>query len=114
MIPVILILLAALAVGYWHVVALTWLLVLAGLLAVGQPLFWLLCLAETGIILWAIDDDDDEAGIVATFSLVIFAVILQASGSVHIVGFLRAHPWQVLAGLAGYLAIGAAWSVVKS
>ncbi len=80
------------------------------LFVVGSLLFWLLIAAEIVMLFVFIDQ---ENGIGATISVVVFAALLQWCGDVDLIGYVRLHPLFILSCIAGYFALGAVWGVIK-
>jgi hypothetical protein len=112
------ILLAVVVVGglvYWHtVIAVTFASLLGVSLLVGAPLFWLLCLVETGLIFWYLDTDDDDAvGVVATAALLIVLGLFQLFGNFKVFTWIWQHPGWAVMSVAGYLVAGGGWSIAK-
>jgi hypothetical protein len=72
--------------------------------------FWALVAAEI-ILLFVLVEN--ETGVGATVSLLVFAALLQFCGNVDIIGFVRTNPLTIVAGLIAYFILGTVWGIIK-
>lgn len=72
--------------------------------------FWMLLVAEIVMLFIFIDN---ENGVGATISMVVFGALLQWFGNVDIIHYVRANPLFILSCAGAYFALGAVWGVVK-
>lgn len=80
------------------------------LFALFSPLWWLLIVGATVSIIWALDS---ERGGLATFALVVTALVLFLFGDARLPAFVITHPGSILLAVLGYFVGGAIWSVIK-
>lgn len=72
--------------------------------------FWMLLAAEIVMLFVFIDN---ENGVGATISMVVFGALLQWFGNVDIIHYVRTNPLFILSCAGAYFALGAVWGVVK-
>lgn len=72
--------------------------------------FWMLLAAEIVMLFIFIDN---ENGVGATISMVVFGALIQWFGNVDIIHYVRANPLFILSCAGAYFALGAVWGVVK-
>jgi hypothetical protein len=72
--------------------------------------FWMLIAAEIIMLFVFIDN---ESGLGATISVLVFGALLQWFGDVDIINYVKANPLFLLSCAAAYFALGAVWGVVK-
>lgn len=80
------------------------------LFLIGTFWFWALIVAEIILLFVFIEN---ENGIGATISVIIFGCCLQFLGDVDIIGFVMKNPLHLLAIVASYFVLGAIWGTVK-
>jgi hypothetical protein len=80
------------------------------LFVIGTFWFWALIIAEIILLFVFIEN---ENGIGATVSLIIFGCLLQFCGNVDLIGFVMSNPLSILAVVGAYFALGAFWGAVK-
>jgi hypothetical protein len=80
------------------------------LFVIGTFWFWMLVAAEIIMLFVFIDN---ENGIGATISVLVFGALLQWFGNVDIITYIRMNPTFIVSCLAAYFACGAVWGVVK-
>jgi len=78
--------------------------------ALGTLWFWILVAATCIFTLVAVANEWPGR---ATLSLLVFALCLHFFGDISVISWVIANPVSVLALVAGYLAVGAGWSLVK-
>jgi hypothetical protein len=80
----------------------------------GAPLFWLLIIAESSLLFWALDEETDTSvGTIETVSLLAVLLILQFFSNVKVFTYIWAYPVRSVGFLALYLLIGGGWSIGK-
>ena len=80
------------------------------LFVIGSFWFWALVIAELALLVLFVEN---ESGLWATVSLILFAVLLQFFGNADLIGFITASPLTVVSILGAYFLLGAIWGVVK-
>jgi len=80
------------------------------LFVIGTFWFWALIIAELVLLFVFIEN---ENGVEATVSLVIFAACLQWLGNVDLIGYVLSNPLSILAVVAAYFVIGSVWGIIK-
>lgn len=76
----------------------------------GSFWFWTLLAAEIVMLFVFIDN---ENGVGATISMVVFGALLQWFGNVDIISYVRSNPLFILSCAGAYFALGAVWGVIK-
>jgi hypothetical protein len=80
----------------------------------GAPLFWLLIIAESSLLFWALDEETDTSvGVIETISLLAVLLILQFFSNVKVFTYIWAYPVRSVGFLALYLLVGGVWSIGK-
>ena len=80
------------------------------LFVIGSFWFWMLIVAEIVMLFVFIDN---ENGVGATISVVVFGALLQWFGNVDIISYVQGHPLFILSCAGAYFALGAVWGVIK-